>query len=61
MNGLTASFDAHTLAATLCRPDRHLPAADIPDEKPHIVIVESTYGVASHSAREEREQRFVQM
>ena len=43
------------------QPDRHLPGADTPVESPHIVIVESTYGVASHSAREEREQRFVQM
>eukprot|EP00192_Tetraselmis_astigmatica_P006958 CAMPEP_0117682844 /NCGR_PEP_ID=MMETSP0804-20121206/19958_1 /TAXON_ID=1074897 /ORGANISM="Tetraselmis astigmatica, Strain CCMP880" /LENGTH=721 /DNA_ID=CAMNT_0005493147 /DNA_START=103 /DNA_END=2265 /DNA_ORIENTATION=- len=43
------------------KADRHLPGADTPVESPHIVIVESTYGVASHSAREEREQRFVQM
>eukprot|EP00873_Tetraselmis_striata_P009977 jgi/Tetstr1/430241/TSEL_020069.t1 len=43
------------------KADRHLPGADTPDEPPNIVIVESTYGVASHSAREEREQRFVEM
>lgn len=23
-------------------PDRHMPAADLPDQRPHIVIVEST-------------------
>ena len=38
--------------------DRHLPAADIPAIPPHVVIVESTYGVSPHSPREEREIRF---
>ncbi|KAK9801371.1 hypothetical protein WJX73_002407 [Symbiochloris irregularis] len=38
--------------------DRHLSAADLPEVKPHIVIVESTYGVSRHLAREEREDRF---
>lgn len=33
----------------------------MPTDTPDIVIVESTYGVASHSPREEREQLFVQM
>ncbi|PRW05865.1 Cleavage and polyadenylation specificity factor subunit 3 [Chlorella sorokiniana] len=41
-------------------PDRHMPAADLPDQRPHIVIVESTYGVSRHLPREEREQRFVE-
>ncbi|PNW75066.1 hypothetical protein CHLRE_12g498050v5 [Chlamydomonas reinhardtii] len=37
-------------------PDRHLPAADIPPVKPHIVIVESTYGTSRHLPRLQREQ-----
>ncbi|KAI3428832.1 hypothetical protein D9Q98_007649 [Chlorella vulgaris] len=41
-------------------PDRHMPAADLPEQRPHIVVVESTYGVSRHLPREEREQRFVQ-
>jgi cleavage and polyadenylation specificity factor subunit 3 len=40
--------------------DRHLDAADIPERRPHIVIVESTYGVANHLPREDRERRFLQ-
>ncbi|PSC69749.1 NAD-dependent deacetylase SRT1 [Micractinium conductrix] len=40
-------------------PDRHMPPADLPDQRPHIVVVESTYGVSRHLPREEREQRFV--
>jgi hypothetical protein len=40
--------------------DRHMPPADLPGRPPHIVIVESTYGVSRHLPREEREQRFVQ-
>ncbi|PSC69750.1 Cleavage and polyadenylation specificity factor subunit 3 [Micractinium conductrix] len=41
-------------------PDRHMPPADLPDQRPHIVVVESTYGVSRHLPREEREQRFVE-
>jgi cleavage and polyadenylation specificity factor subunit 3 len=41
-------------------PDRHMPAADLPELRPHIVIVESTYGVSRHLPRAEREQRFVE-
>ena len=40
--------------------DRHMPAADLPELRPHIVVVESTYGVSRHLPREEREQRFVE-
>ena len=40
--------------------DRHMPPADLPEQRPHIVVVESTYGVSRHLPREEREQRFVQ-
>ncbi|KAK9822187.1 hypothetical protein WJX81_008406 [Elliptochloris bilobata] len=39
--------------------DRHMSAADLPDQQPHIVIVEATYGVSQHEPRQEREQRFV--
>uniref|UniRef100_A0A1D1ZMB8 Cleavage and polyadenylation specificity factor subunit 3 n=1 Tax=Auxenochlorella protothecoides TaxID=3075 RepID=A0A1D1ZMB8_AUXPR len=41
-------------------PDRHMPAADTPSPPPHIVIVESTYGVSRHLPRAERESRFLQ-
>ncbi|KAL3156673.1 hypothetical protein ABBQ38_000954 [Trebouxia sp. C0009 RCD-2024] len=41
-------------------PDRHLSAADTPDSPPHIVIVESTYGVSKHLPRDQREQRFIE-
>lgn len=40
--------------------DRHMPPADLPLLRPHIVVVESTYGVSRHLPRDEREQRFVQ-
>lgn len=40
--------------------DRHMPPADLPSLKPHIVIVESTYGVSRHLPREEREKRFTE-
>jgi cleavage and polyadenylation specificity factor subunit 3 len=40
--------------------DRHMPPADLPSLKPHIVIVESTYGVSRHLPRDERERRFVE-
>lgn len=38
--------------------DRHLMAAEIPSEKPDLLIVESTYGVQVHASRPEREARF---
>ena len=38
--------------------DRHLMAAEIPDRKPDVLIVESTYGVQVHASRAEREARF---
>lgn len=38
--------------------DRHLMAAEIPDVKPDVLIVESTYGVQVHQSRKEREARF---
>lgn len=39
-------------------PDRHMPAADLPEVPPHIVIVESTFGVSNHLPREDRERTF---
>ena len=39
-------------------PDRHMPSADIPEIPPHIVIVESTFGVSNHLPREDRERMF---
>eukprot|EP00551_Chaetoceros_affinis_P008276 CAMPEP_0203668548 /NCGR_PEP_ID=MMETSP0090-20130426/5154_1 /ASSEMBLY_ACC=CAM_ASM_001088 /TAXON_ID=426623 /ORGANISM="Chaetoceros affinis, Strain CCMP159" /LENGTH=727 /DNA_ID=CAMNT_0050533025 /DNA_START=102 /DNA_END=2281 /DNA_ORIENTATION=+ len=38
--------------------DRHLMAAEIPNVKPDVLMVESTYGVQVHSSRAEREARF---
>lgn len=38
--------------------DRHLVKAEIPSIRPDVLIVESTYGVQSHEAREEKELRF---
>ncbi len=38
--------------------DRHLMAAEIPNVKPDVLIVESTYGVQVHASRAEREARF---
>jgi len=38
--------------------DRHLMAAELPDKKPDLLIVESTYGVQVHASRAEREARF---
>jgi cleavage and polyadenylation specificity factor subunit 3 len=40
--------------------DRHMPPADLPSDPPHVVIVESTYGVSRHLPRAEREQRLVE-
>ncbi len=38
--------------------DRHLMAAEIPDAKPDVLMVEATYGVQVHASRAEREARF---
>eukprot|EP00933_Yihiella_yeosuensis_P052012 TRINITY_DN4999_c0_g1_i3.p1 TRINITY_DN4999_c0_g1~~TRINITY_DN4999_c0_g1_i3.p1 ORF type:complete len:704 (+),score=124.44 TRINITY_DN4999_c0_g1_i3:31-2112(+) len=38
--------------------DRHLPQAEIPNVRIHVLICESTYGVMNHEPREQREQRF---
>lgn len=38
--------------------DRHLMAAELPDKKPDVLMVESTYGVQVHASRAEREARF---
>jgi Cft2 family RNA processing exonuclease len=38
--------------------DRHLLGAEIPHEPPHVLIVESTYGVSLHEPQAVREQRF---
>jgi cleavage and polyadenylation specificity factor subunit 3 len=40
------------------REDRHLMAAELPDNSPDILVVESTYGVQTLSPVEEREKRF---
>lgn len=38
--------------------DRHLMAAELPNTKPDVLMVESTYGVQVHASRAEREARF---
>lgn len=38
--------------------DRHLPQAEIPDERIHVLIVEATYGIQNHEPRDQREHRF---
>ncbi|XP_040568455.1 cleavage and polyadenylation specificity factor 73 [Lepeophtheirus salmonis] len=38
--------------------DRHLMAAEVPSLKPHVLILESTYGTNIHEKREDRESRF---
>lgn len=38
--------------------DRHLPQAEIPRLRIHVLIVESTYGIQNHEPREQREHRF---
>ena len=38
--------------------DRHLMAAEIPINKPDVLIVEATYGVQVHASKKEREARF---
>ncbi|XP_046546070.1 LOW QUALITY PROTEIN: cleavage and polyadenylation specificity factor subunit 3-like [Haliotis rubra] len=41
--------------------DRHLMAAEIPNVRPDIVIIESTYGTHIHEKREDRELRFTSL
>ncbi|OBZ68081.1 Endoribonuclease YSH1 [Grifola frondosa] len=41
--------------------DRHLVKAEVPPIHPDVLIVESTYGVQSHEAREEKELRFTSL
>jgi len=38
--------------------DRHLMSAEIPNIRPDVLIVESTYGQRTHDKREDREKRF---
>mmetsp|Transcript_7647 Transcript_7647/g.25905 ORF Transcript_7647/g.25905 Transcript_7647/m.25905 type:complete len:712 (-) Transcript_7647:1440-3575(-) len=38
--------------------DRHLMAAQVPDQRPHLLVVESTFGVQVHAPREQREHIF---
>eukprot|EP00747_Dinoflagellata_sp_TGD_P147328 gnl/TRDRNA2_/TRDRNA2_176804_c1_seq2.p1 gnl/TRDRNA2_/TRDRNA2_176804_c1~~gnl/TRDRNA2_/TRDRNA2_176804_c1_seq2.p1 ORF type:complete len:600 (-),score=-40.24 gnl/TRDRNA2_/TRDRNA2_176804_c1_seq2:464-2263(-) len=40
--------------------DRHMPNAEIIETSPHVVIIESTYGVSSHPTKLEREENFLQ-
>jgi cleavage and polyadenylation specificity factor subunit 3 len=39
--------------------DRHLKAAELPDLKPHVLIVESTYGTQNHESKQAREESFI--
>lgn len=41
--------------------DRHLVKAELPPIRPDVLIVESTYGVQSHEAREDKELRFTNL
>lgn len=41
--------------------DRHLNVAEVPPEKPDILITESTYGTASHQPRIEKETRLTNL
>ena len=41
--------------------DRHLMAAEVPNVKPDVLMVEATYGVQVHASRAEREARFTGM
>lgn len=41
-----------------CHEDRHLRGAEAPSESPHVLIVESTYGVQTHGPADVREARF---
>lgn len=38
--------------------DRHLMMAEIPQIRPDVLMIESTYGVSIHEPRESRETRF---
>lgn len=39
--------------------DRHLKAAELPELKPHVLIVESTYGTQNHESKQVREETFI--
>lgn len=39
--------------------DRHLKAAELPELKPHVLIVESTYGTQNHESKQAREESFI--
>ena len=41
--------------------DRHLNSAEVPDSETDILIVESTFGTATHQPRKQREKKFTQM
>jgi cleavage and polyadenylation specificity factor subunit 3 len=41
-----------------CEEDRHLKGAEQPTDNPHVLIVESTYGVQRHGPADVREARF---
>jgi cleavage and polyadenylation specificity factor subunit 3 len=41
--------------------DRHLMSAEVPEMKPDILIVESTYGVQIHESKTARENRFTEI
>uniref|UniRef100_A0A915J5F0 Cleavage and polyadenylation specificity factor subunit 3 n=1 Tax=Romanomermis culicivorax TaxID=13658 RepID=A0A915J5F0_ROMCU len=41
--------------------DRHLCAAEIPNIRPDVLIIESTYGTQIHEKREDRERRFTDL
>lgn len=41
--------------------DRHLMEAELPEQSPDVLIVESTYGVQIHEPRKEREARFTKI
>lgn len=38
--------------------DRHLMTAEVPSLSPDVLIVESTFGIADHERREDREYKF---
>jgi len=39
--------------------DRHLKAAELPELRPHVLIVESTYGTQNHESKQVREESFI--
>lgn len=39
--------------------DRHLKAAEMPEMRPHVLIVESTYGTQNHESKQVREESFI--